>query len=544
MNQYSVAALRLSCLVFFALILLRTWVGPVSGIVSARSTLNFAAFGLLSLVALLLLRKVESEPISVPSSRVPSWLIYATLAIATICPYLPSISNPFLFDDYVHLASASAAPSLLARAQQVFLEHPGGGDGFFRPIGALYFWMIWQWAGRSLAAWHFSGLAIHTANTLLAYSFLRRMTGAMLPAFGGALFFAWHASHVEAVCWTAASFDLLAAFFSLLTLILVTDPNPTLLRTAAAMLTAGLACLSKESAYCLPLLIACLSLFYKGAVRRRMLLASVYAALACTVAFVYRIWYLQGVGGYRTATGSPMILSWHPTSAIQGLLLRLWALLFLPLNWSAKPELWLSLAATLMLVSFMSVSVLNCRRSATSVNRLYASLLFTLCAALPVFPLLLVGSDLAGARILYLPSLGASLFLSVAVGSEINSRNSRIPLVCVVSVLLFQLTALLHNEFIWRGEARLASQACLDVADVLKHNPASHVYAIGLPRTRNGVFFLGNGFSECVALVGGDQSTQSRVTVGAPPPSAPSNGYVVRWDDKTAKLQEVGLSPQ
>ncbi len=486
-------------------VLLRVWLGPIAGLVSARSTLNVEAFAFLSFVALLSLRRLERKVALAPPN-------------------------------YIHLARPSPAAPLQEIFHTAFLQHPDGGDGFFRPLGVLYYWSVSRWAGTKPDAWHFCGVCIHLANTLLAYLLLRRISGSVLAGFGGALLFAWHASHVEAVCWTAASFDLLAAFFCLLVLCLATALKKSIPRTAAIVLSSVLACLSKESAYCLPLLVAVAALFYEREQRRLVMVSSLWAGLACMAAFVYRIWFLRGIGGYRDTAGSPMVFDWHPASTAQALLLRIWALLFIPVNWSIEPLVWLRIALTVMLVCFALAVFASRAVESTPPRHLLASLAFTIAAALPVFPLLLVGADLTGARVLYLPSVGIGLLWSLILADSLRSRHNWILVASFASLLVFQLTALLQNEFVWAHQAELARQACVDVVYVLKHNPASHVYASDLPRVRKGVYFLGNGFSDCVEFEGGGKAAATRLVVGPPPQPMSANDLVLEWDEGIARL--------
>ena len=522
---YLRAACRLVYLGLLALLLVRVEFGPVKGIISARSTLNIAAFTFLALVGFALfarsndMRVLES---AIPGKRIWRWPLLA--AILAPIPFLFALNAPFLFDDYVHLATA-AQESWQAVVYRSFVDHPIGGDGFFRPLGNLYFWLNFRRAGWSAEAWHTCSLAIHIANTLLLRVFLRRIGCSLAASFFGTLFFAWHASNVEAVCWTAASFDLLAAFFSLIVLTMVVSPQVSRMKILPIMFVGALACLSKESAYCLPLLAASLA-FFKREGRGRMLRNSACLAIACAAVFVLRIWYLQGIGGYRTAGGNPMVLSFHFVSVSQALLLRLWAVLFFPVNWSTSAELWLGISAALMLVSLASV-VFYMRASARGIS---AALLFTLCAALPVFPILLIGSDLAGARVLYLPSIGISLLWTQIFAAGAGRKTIVGSL--GVSVLLFQLTALLHNELIWKHEATVAHQACFDTAVLLTSYPGSKVYAASLPKIRRGVYSLANGFPQCVSAASGGQVDPSRVNSGTAGP----HDFVLQWDDAAGRL--------
>jgi len=65
----------------------------------------------------------------------------------------------------------------------------------------------------------------------------------------------------------------------------------------------------------------------------------------------------------------------------------------------------------------LSLAVLAVGGRRVSRPNLFPAILFVLLASLPALPLLLIGSDLAGARVLYLPSIGISLFWMLVVRS-------------------------------------------------------------------------------------------------------------------------------
>ncbi|MGA2555629.1 MAG: tetratricopeptide repeat protein [Verrucomicrobiota bacterium] len=60
---------------------------------------------------------------------------------------------------------------------------------------------------------HLTSLLLHTANTLLLFLVLRRMTGALWRCALVAALFAWHPLHVESVAWIAERKDVLSALF-------------------------------------------------------------------------------------------------------------------------------------------------------------------------------------------------------------------------------------------------------------------------------------------------------------------------------------------
>ena len=478
--------------------------GPVPALITVRTTLNFSAVAFLSFLGLVAFSPASVSDFEFNPSK--SWSVFpaSLLVLAVFAAFAPSLNAPFVFDDYVHLTNASTA-TLPTVFRRTLVQHPIGGDLFFRPIGSLYYWLVFRLAGFNPFVWHLGSVVIHLVNTLLVFRIGKRLSAGLLPAFIAALLFGWHGSHVEAVSWLAAAFDLLATFFVLLASLLALSHRSIF----AIAHCSALACLSKESAYCLPLLIACTALFFQGSERTRLLKQAVPVALTCASAFLYRLWYLQGFGGYRSAGGHSVAAAIHPLALFQALLLRVWAVLFIPFNWSEKPGALTKVAASLLL---LLVCVLAIRRKWSPHPTIYPALLFVLCASLPVFPLLLISPDLSGARVLYLPSVGISLlWLRVIQRTELKSAAA-----LSFSLLIFQLAALQHNQHIWTEVANTARQACFDAAQILKQDPRSSIVAYNLPKTRKGVFFLQNGFPQCVSINGAVDAARITVSDATP----------------------------
>jgi hypothetical protein len=473
-----------------------------------RAVLNLSAAAFLAVVGVLFARsrtKFSVEP--KPWRSIWCFIPVITAMVA----YAESLNYPFLFDDYVHLSNASSE-SFSGMLRRVLFDHPSGGDMFFRPLGYVSYWINFRWAGFSPALWHAYGLALHVANTLLVFFLCRKLFIALLPVLTASLLFALHGSHVEAVCWLAAQFDLLATMFVLLALLFALEERPFLVTICSA-----LACCSKESAYALPMLIACLA-FFRPKEQRRILWNSIWSGTACCAVFLYRWWYLRGMGGYQSAFGG-----FHLASLAQAMFFRIWSFLFVPLNWSYWPSAWL--IAPLSFV--IGISLL----SRVNRARLSASLAFTICAALPVFALLLIGSNMSGARVLYLPSVGMALMWAVVADGV-----KRADVLCG-ALACFQFAALWHNQKIWGRTAQLAKQACLTAADALQRNPSAKIYAYDLPKVKDGVYFLENGFPQCVAIAGGVSS--SRISTG-PKESKPADGALVyTWNVKAGQLEEA-----
>jgi len=75
-----------------------------------------------------------------------------------------------------------------------------------------------QLFGLNPAGPHIVNVLFHTANAILLFLLLRRLTGAQWRSAIVAAFFAWHPLHVESVAWISERKDVLSTFFGLLSL--------------------------------------------------------------------------------------------------------------------------------------------------------------------------------------------------------------------------------------------------------------------------------------------------------------------------------------
>jgi tetratricopeptide (TPR) repeat protein len=85
--------------------------------------------------------------------------------------------------------------------------------------------VVWAFTAGHASNWHpnpgwmhLVNVLFHIANTLLLFTVLKRMTGAIWPSAFVAAAFALHPMHVESVAWIAERKDVLSTFFMLLTL--------------------------------------------------------------------------------------------------------------------------------------------------------------------------------------------------------------------------------------------------------------------------------------------------------------------------------------
>jgi hypothetical protein len=505
-----------------------------------RGLLNASGFCFVSLVLLTILaaRSGSLAAGATPSAdatsgRFPA-LALATIWAVAIVAYLPGLADPFLFDDYTHLSNA-ARQSWSEMIANSLLVHPRSGDFFFRPVGYISYWLDYRWAGDQALRWHLWNVLAHATNSVLVYVLGRQLQLSRRAAVFAGLLFAVHASHAEVTGWMAARFDLLAFLFSAVALIatnLFADSRKRF--WVAVMLGATLlAVLSKEAAFGLPLMALCMIPFRRAAAASIAKLSGAMAAVSAGV-FLYRTWFLGGVGGYQTESGTPAILNFHLLAIPNALLFRLWGLLLFPLNWSAPPAKGLIAAALSMLVAVaLLVWIARAHRA-----RLLGSLGLILAAALPVQHLLLIGPDFAGGRVLYLPTLGLALFWGVLFE---GCDRPRLALVLGAALLVFQWVALQHNLWLRTEAAHLSQQTCAAMGDELRRD-SRPILVEGLPRTWKGVYFLANGFIPCVAIQSRMPEAAARVFVGAG--SDQPSLRIFTWNGSAGMLVETGRHRQ
>ncbi|MGD1032034.1 MAG: tetratricopeptide repeat protein [Opitutaceae bacterium] len=208
---------------------------------------------------------------STPSVRPPwrwrafvaAWWQPASLLIATVIVYLPSLRAGFIMDDNAMLTDNP----LIAAADGIrrfwYTAQP---TNFFGPVTASSLWIEWRLWGLNPAGYHATNLALHCAEVLLLWGILRRLRvpGAWLAA----LLFAVHPLNVETVAWVTQRKNLAAMLFFLLSIrfFLQTGLASPPQATAPGSLAGGPSTRAGGRWYCLSLLAFVLAMLSKGSV--------------------------------------------------------------------------------------------------------------------------------------------------------------------------------------------------------------------------------------------------------------------------------------
>ena len=516
-----------------AAVVARAAIGPFRLFLSVNSPL--VSEGICALAATLLLLLSRSGEIR-RSPKVRTGGLIAVLLVTALC-LLPILSFPLVCDEYV---LAVLARKMGPQAMWHFLTH-AGEDHFFRPLADT------SLALDRVAGWHLLSLVLHLINTALVFVFSWRLFRSAGAAFWAAAFFGIHGTRAESVA-LLARFDQLATLFVLGGLLLfdqyLESRRGGLLAASCVAMLCGL--LSKESAYVFPLLALWL-LAFRGQWTRARIRDTVPFFAITAATFVYRWTLLGGIGGYTDrATGRPQILNIHVLALLKSLSLRLWGILYFPINWSEQPEPWLAAAMSAAVLALLGLTL----RARTGWRITGFAVAFTLVASLPVAHMLLIGADLRGAAHVYLPSVGFCLLLGLAIDnvgrtvlpSALMSKKAPAALAdgktvrptIGAALLVFQVAALLHNNLIWSRAAQLADRECRIIArEAVRSGKATVVQ--DPPRILNGIAFFANGLPECVAM----QSAGAAATVEfGPKLSSPAPGTpVFVWNDSSQRFE-------
>jgi hypothetical protein len=477
-------------------LLAAAWAGWAS--LSARGAWNLAGIaGACLALALVLAPAGENPPVSQRDFR---WLIPVAVAAAFL-PFLdvPFLSDDFLFAEYGRTMTPSFAWYSFTHA---------GGDGFYRPVAYSWLGVQGLWAGDSMMRWKLLQILMHGLNSGLLFLVARRLGFAPAPASFAALLFALHGTRSEAVVWLAGAFDQLSTALIFCALLLLES------HAWLALILMALAQYTKEPAYAFPLLAA-VWLWARGNLRDQWRRLIPFAALT-VVLLGWRMWLLGGIGGYH-ATGGSQFLAFGPVDALKVFAWRLWAVLFFPVNASRLPGFQIAIPLLAALAALV-YAIWRARRT----KAVMTGFAFLLASCLLPAHLLLIGPDLQKSRLLYLPIAGFAILLAAAFAS-LPRRAWRL---CAAAVLVFQTAAILNNNRIYADVGFLAQRACAQAA---RCPPGDSLPA--LPAVVDGVYFLGNGFAQCVARVTGRPHTpaaewipaQRRLAcLSATSPSAPA----------------------
>ncbi len=328
-------------------------------------------------------------------------------------------------------------------------------DGFYRPLPFLSLWFDYRAFGATLWPYHLVNIGLHAINSVLAYKVMHEFGYAADIAFWAAALFLLAAANFEPVMWPAARFDLFATAFILLTLIWFLKGD---LRLAAGAYVLGL--WSKESAYCVPLLLAVVAI-YRRMPRKKVVRAGVVFG-AITVAMLGVRFAIYGnFGGYpATIAGGESPHFTFGIKTITSILTRVIPMPLMGLNLSMGISGWMAGFVALHLAAIVWAAI----GGAWIEKRERLLIAMALLSAVPMANLIgWVGESMKHSRYLYLPGLWM-IMAGAAVISRVRFGN-----VALAMLVAANVAGSAHNLGVYRrlvGEAHtMARQIVQDAAE-------------------------------------------------------------------------------
>jgi hypothetical protein len=217
------------------------------------------------------------------------------IAAAMFAVYYSVITYPFIQDDWYVLHAILTKGSIGFLAEIV---RPWSGF-FYRPIGELYFLLLYQLFHLQPAGYHFTAILIHSADVVLIVILIHEITRDVLTAWLTGIFYgAAVIIHRDPLFWIVGAFDLLGLMFFLLSYYLFLKKRPVASAFAAL---AGF--FTKEATVVLPIILVVHDILITGE-RTHMPLFRIRKSLA-GLRYHFVALGLYGVAGLRNIVLSP-----------------------------------------------------------------------------------------------------------------------------------------------------------------------------------------------------------------------------------------------
>ncbi len=420
-----------------------------------------------------------------PRFRIVAWC----LALITPLIYLPVRVAGFVYDDRNYLVNNAIVRKGLtwSGVRWAFTSFDAAN---WHPLTWLSHMLDCQLFGMNPGAQHVVNVLFHTANALLLFLLLFRLTNRLWPAALVAALFAWHPLHVESVAWIAERKDVLSTFFALLSLLawkrFVREKSGAIGRPKWscnfiwALVLFALALMSKPMPVTLPFVFLLLDCWPLGRISLSNFQFPVFLRLvrekwpffvlsivSCVVTIIAQ------KSGEAVRTLEQVSPGLRVENAAVAYALYLWKTIwpadlavYYPLPDQIPP---LAVLASLAVLLAISMAVWLARKTCPC---LLIGWLWFLGTLVPVIGLLQVGSQALADRYSYFPLIG--VFIAVAFGLADLVDRRRVPAAAVIAPSAAAIAACLvltaHQSSCWQNEETLFRH---DLA-VVPDNPSAH----------------------------------------------------------------------
>jgi tetratricopeptide (TPR) repeat protein len=393
-------------------------------------------------------------------------LVSALVILLVACGiYADSLSNGFVLDDELIIAGNPATRHLSGIGDVLF--SPDVIKPYYRPLNRASYLIDYQLFGLNPAWFHAVNIIIHALSAALLYLVASRLLADNYAALFAALLFAVHPANSEAVNFISARNTLLAACFSLASLLAFLKARERGVRLpflSAFLFFLGL--LSKETAFMLIVVIAVTTFspsprFVGKSLRDRSLSLVPYLA-AVVVYFAMRSYSLQGMFGTDITGGdlfSRLAMNYHIIPQYVGLLLFPADLTIFHTaskgGFMTHLAIWIALIITVWLV-------VRWRNRAALFGLVWCAVNYA-----PISNIVPIPSEALTERFLYMPAIGFFIIVG-ACFERLQAEESLRKAVKPVAILLLLLCAAItfQRNLEWRDDYTL-------FASGVQNDPAS-----------------------------------------------------------------------
>jgi tetratricopeptide (TPR) repeat protein len=190
-------------------------------------------------------------------------ILYGSLLLAGILPYLNTLAFTFVYDDNYQVVNNPYLRSLhywkqILITQVWSFKYANLATNYYRPLMSVQYLFLYQVYGPLAYVFHLGNVLLHATTVILLFAVIRRLSGSERVAFLAAMLFAFHPIHSEPVSWVAAVPDLQLGVFLLCAIWFYMDLGELARRKwwtpLAVSVSFALALLSKEPAIALPVI--------------------------------------------------------------------------------------------------------------------------------------------------------------------------------------------------------------------------------------------------------------------------------------------------
>ncbi len=354
-----------------------------------------------------------------------SLLPYLLLAATSIALYGNALDHQFVYDDNL-VVSQNRYVTEGGHWREIFGQDIWGfstspdlaaqPSNYYRPVQLLIYIAIYQLFGLSAFAFHAGNLLIHMLVVFALYRLAARLSSPPV-ALAGAMLFAFHPVHTEAVAWVAAVVDLACGLFMLVAVYFYVrareGTGPRSWFWAGSLISFLAALLAKEVALALPAVLIAYDFLFRGESVRVMLRGALRYVSCLLVLAAYFAMRVHALGTLAPAQGTSYELTRASFLMSEIVLVaRHLAKLVFPIHLSlqypfqATTRLNLEFLCASLVIAVLVTAIFLFRKRRPLLAFSLAWFFLTLAPALNLTG---VGENVFADRYLYIPSMGFAL---------------------------------------------------------------------------------------------------------------------------------------